>query len=77
MKKLHPLIKKLDRSIEFEEVSKHRHINCERYEKCLNKACSKNWESFSCIRCPIFKEFRKIRKNLDKKFKRTFYKEEK
>lgn len=63
-----PVIVKLDRSIEFKEVSLHRHINCERYERCLLKAGKKDWEGFSCIKCPIFKEYIRIRKKFESEF---------
>ena len=67
-KKSRFVIKELDRSIDFDDIPTHRHINCERYGKCLNKASRKNWTSFSCVKCPIFKEYRAIREDFIDKF---------
>ena len=47
-------------------VAKHRNLDCDRYDKCLNKAIRKNWRSFSCAKCPIFKVHLEERKKLIK-----------
>jgi len=49
------IITKLDWPIHISMVDKHRNLDCNRYEKCLDKAIRKNWRSFSCNRCSIFK----------------------
>ena len=36
-------------------VANHRNLDCDRYEKCLNRAVKKKWRSFSCAKCSIFK----------------------
>jgi len=47
-------------------VSEHRHVNCSRYDKCLNKVIKKRWKSFSCSRCPVFRKY--IRKKVNRRY---------
>jgi hypothetical protein len=56
---LRVIVTRLNRQLFFSESDDHRHLDCPRYEKCLNKAIVKNWESFSCVKCPRFKAFLK------------------
>jgi len=42
----------------------HRYLYCDFYSKCLNKSIKKNWKTFSCVECGIFKKHKKeISKN--------------
>lgn len=50
-------VTKLDRTLSILDSSKHRYLDCSHYDKCLNKAIRKNWESFSCINCARFIAF--------------------
>lgn len=42
---------KLSRTLDMEEVDKHRHFDCPHYERCLLHAW--RWRSFSCSVCPV------------------------
>ena len=71
---LRVIITKLNHPLFFAESKRHRYLDCPRYEKCLNKAINKNWKSFSCAKCPWFKNYLKeerIIKKFMKKFKRS------
>lgn len=48
-------------------ASKHRNLDCKRYDKCLDLAIKKNWVSFSCCKCPVFKKHLKEQEKLQKK----------
>lgn len=39
--------------VTIEEVSKHRQINCSRYEACLDIAAGQDWRGWSCRACPV------------------------
>ena len=57
---LRAVITELDhRILSLSSARKHRHVDCKRYGKCLDKAISKNWKSFSCAKCPVYKNFLK------------------
>jgi len=43
--------------ISFSESGDNRHLDCLRYDKCLDIAYKKKWRSFSCSKCPRFKEY--------------------
>lgn len=53
---------RLGRELGFYQLDDHRHPNCKRYEKCLNKACRENWQSFSCSMCVFFRKYKKKEK---------------
>ena len=56
-------------------VDEHRNLDCVRYDKCLDLAIKKNWRSFSCCRCSVFKahlEERKERKKIKEEMKSSF-----
>ncbi len=36
-------------SVEFQ-----RHLFCNHYDDCLDEAVKKGWNSFTCVRCPLF-----------------------
>ena len=55
---------RLGRTLNFYRQNLHRHPDCDVYNKCLNKAAKKNWRSFSCMECVLFKKYKKIRKQL-------------
>jgi len=61
-KKMKTRMTKLYKSIDVDEVDKLRYLDCKHYEKCLNKAFKRNWISFSCSRCPEFRNFLKTKK---------------
>jgi hypothetical protein len=33
-------------------VEKERHLDCPKYEECLDQAAAENWSGFTCINCP-------------------------
>jgi len=38
----------------FQEVERHRNLDCEDYPKCLDYASQRLWEGFTCRYCPFF-----------------------
>lgn len=53
---LRVIITELERpSLSLSAMARHRNLDCIRYDKCLDKVVKKNWRSFSCVKCPIFK----------------------
>lgn len=36
-------------SVEFQ-----RNLFCNHYDECLDEAVKKSWNSFTCVRCPLF-----------------------
>ena len=57
---------KLDYPLTLNLVSQHRYVDCERYDKCLNKVIKKGWVSFSCSKCPQF--IKRIKQKLNRRF---------
>ena len=57
---------KLDLPLTLRSVSQHRYMDCERYDKCLNKVIKKGWVSFSCSRCPKF--IKRVKKKINRRF---------
>jgi hypothetical protein len=49
--------KELHRTLERDEVSRHRYHDCERYDSCLVLAAREGWSSFSCMGCSCFVMF--------------------
>lgn len=35
-------------------VETHRNLNCYHYDNCLNEAVRQGWQSFTCIKCPMY-----------------------
>lgn len=35
-------------------VEVHRNLNCHHYDMCLDEAVRRGWQSFSCVRCPLY-----------------------
>lgn len=35
-------------------VEEHRNLNCHHYDPCLDEAVRKGWQSFTCIKCPLY-----------------------
>lgn len=74
-KKIKIVIKRLRRELNLSESFDHRYLDCPNYDYCLRKVSIKDWESFSCNKCPIFikhlkeKNGRKNKKLLGKKSK--------
>jgi len=61
-------IKKLNCLLSQKKSYEHRYLDCDHYEKCLNKAFEKNWVSFSCIKCPRFKAYKaRLEKEIEEK----------
>lgn len=46
--------KELHRTLDRDEVEKHRFHDCPRYDDCLTMAALEQWESFSCMLCREF-----------------------
>jgi hypothetical protein len=44
----------LERCLDFEEVSQHRHVSCGLYNLCLFLAVRRHWPSFTCIPCSLW-----------------------
>lgn len=44
----------MERPLEFEEVSLHRHMNCGLYNLCLFLAVRRHWPSFTCHPCSLW-----------------------
>ena len=55
--------------ISLSSAVEHRHLDCFRYDKCLDRAIKKNWKSFSCSRCAVFKAYLKEKKELEEELK--------
>jgi hypothetical protein len=51
---------KLNRVLTLNQVYIHRHPFCKYDNKCLNKAIKNEWKSFSCLKCPFFRKYKKI-----------------
>jgi hypothetical protein len=35
-------------------VETHRNLNCNQYDKCLDEAVRRGWQSFTCVKCPLY-----------------------
>lgn len=35
-------------------VESHRNLNCHHYDRCLDEAVRCGWQSFTCIKCPLY-----------------------
>ena len=35
-------------------VETHRNLNCNHYDNCLDEAVRRGWQSFSCMKCPLY-----------------------
>lgn len=35
-------------------VETHRNLNCVRYDTCLDEAVRRGWQSFTCMKCPLY-----------------------
>lgn len=35
-------------------VESHRNLNCNHYDKCLDEAVRRGWQSFTCAKCPLY-----------------------
>jgi hypothetical protein len=35
-------------------VESHRNLFCAHYDDCLDEAVKRGWNSFTCVRCPLF-----------------------
>ncbi len=35
-------------------VENHRNLNCHSYDPCLDEAVRRGWQSFTCMKCPLF-----------------------
>jgi hypothetical protein len=35
-------------------VEQHRNLNCNHYDNCLDEAVRRGWQSFTCIKCPLY-----------------------
>lgn len=35
-------------------VENHRNLFCAHYDDCLDEAVKRGWNSFTCVRCPLF-----------------------
>lgn len=35
-------------------VEHHRNLNCHHYDNCLDEAVRRGWQSFSCMKCPLY-----------------------
>lgn len=73
--KLRIIMKERNSILSTKESIQHRHLDCPKYERCLDKAINKNWESFSCAKCPYFKNYvveDKKKKEKERKENRIF-----
>jgi hypothetical protein len=34
-------------------IEEHRNVHCRHYSGCVDVAVRKDWESFTCARCPL------------------------
>ena len=37
-------------------VETHRNLNCHHYDNCLDEAVRRGWQSFSCMKCPLYQQ---------------------
>ncbi len=37
-------------------VEGHRNLFCAHYDDCLDEAVKRGWNSFTCLRCPLFQQ---------------------
>jgi len=51
----------LERALTLRQVYMHRHPLCKYDSKCLSKAIRKGWKGFSCLKCPFFKKYKKLK----------------
>ena len=35
-------------------VEVHRNLNCAHYDHCLDEAVRRGWQSFTCVKCPLY-----------------------
>ncbi|ATB48317.1 hypothetical protein [Corallococcus macrosporus] len=35
-------------------VETHRNLNCHQYDNCLDEAVRRGWQSFTCMKCPMY-----------------------
>ncbi|MBN2716132.1 MAG: hypothetical protein JXX14_09780 [Deltaproteobacteria bacterium] len=49
-------MKKLDATLTENEALLHRKDDCCNYDRCLDKAATLRWRSFSCIGCSEYKQ---------------------
>ncbi|MCI0673545.1 MAG: hypothetical protein L0Y64_24105, partial [Myxococcaceae bacterium] len=35
-------------------VEAHRNLNCYHYDGCLDEAVRRGWQSFTCMKCPLY-----------------------
>jgi hypothetical protein len=35
-------------------VETHRNLNCQHYDQCLDEAVRRGWQSFTCMKCPLY-----------------------
>ncbi len=35
-------------------VETHRNLNCHHYDNCLDEAVKEGWQSFTCVKCPLY-----------------------
>ena len=35
-------------------VETHRNLNCHSYDNCLDEAVRRGWQSFTCLKCPLY-----------------------
>lgn len=38
-----------------QSVDGHRRLFCPHYDPCLDEAVKRGWNSFTCVRCPLYK----------------------
>jgi len=53
----------LERTLTLCQVYMHRHPFCKYDSKCLSKAIRKGWKGFSCLNCPFFKKYKKLKQH--------------
>ncbi|WP_426756876.1 hypothetical protein [Myxococcus sp. Y35] len=39
-------------------IDEHRNVHCRFYGGCIDVAVKKDWDSFTCAKCPLFHEDR-------------------
>jgi len=55
----------LERALTLHQVYIHRHPLCRYDSKCLSKAIRNGWRGFSCLRCPFFRKYKKVKQQKD------------
>jgi hypothetical protein len=37
-------------------IEEHRNVHCRHYSTCVDVAVRKDWDSFTCAKCPLFQQ---------------------